>query len=162
MAPVHMSAKFWVKDSDSAGREKSDAPASTIPHFMTGALGGSVSKRRLQSAMIHIAKQRETEITASQGRVGGGVGIPEMHRLGPNGRVPEACKARGLSAGGGVDSSAGIPRLAEEGPEGAEDAGAGAERHAGLGALVAMNSPGVQLMGDRGAASRGRDKRSCV
>lgn len=52
-----------------------------------------------------------------------------MYRLGANGAVPELRKARGLSARGGVDSSAGIPWLSEEGPEAGEDAGAGAERH---------------------------------
>ena len=57
-------------------------------------------------------------------------GVPEMHSFGPNGTVPELCEASGLSARGGVDSSAGICAL-EEGSEGAEDAGAGAERHDG-------------------------------
>lgn len=36
--PVAMSAAFWVRDNFSAGRKKSDAPARTTPHFMTGAL----------------------------------------------------------------------------------------------------------------------------
>lgn len=54
---------------------------------------------------------------------------PEMHRLGANRAVPEPRKARRLSARSGVDSSASIPRLSEEGPEAGEDAGAGAERH---------------------------------
>lgn len=53
-----------------------------------------------------------------------------MHRLGPNGAVPELLEASGLGAGGRVDSSPGIGAL-EEGPEGGEDAGAGAERHGG-------------------------------
>ena len=51
-----------------------------------------------------------------------------MHRLRTNRAVPESGKARELWARGGVYSSAGICSL-EEGPEGAEDAGAGAERH---------------------------------
>lgn len=51
-----------------------------------------------------------------------------MHRLGPNRTIPELLEASGLCARSGVDSSAGIGAL-EEGPEGAEDAGAGAERH---------------------------------
>lgn len=55
-------------------------------------------------------------------------GVPEVHSLGPNGAVPELCEASGLGAGSCVDSSAGICAL-EERSEGAEDAGAGAERH---------------------------------
>lgn len=38
MAPVHMRAKFCVRESDSAGRAKSAAPAATMAHFITGAL----------------------------------------------------------------------------------------------------------------------------
>lgn len=53
-----------------------------------------------------------------------------MHRLGPDRAVPEPLEARGLRARSRVHSSAGICAL-EEGPEGAEDAGAGAERHDG-------------------------------
>lgn len=55
--------------------------------------------------------------------------VPEMHRLGPNGAVPEFCKASWLcSACSRVDASAGICAL-EERSEGAEDAGSRAERH---------------------------------
>jgi hypothetical protein len=36
--PVAIRARFWVMESLSAGRTKSDAPARTTPHFMTGAL----------------------------------------------------------------------------------------------------------------------------
>jgi hypothetical protein len=51
-----------------------------------------------------------------------------MNGLGANGAVPEACEASRPSGGG--SSSAGIcVSCAEEGPEAAEDAGAGAERH---------------------------------
>jgi len=35
--PVAMSAAFCVRESFSAGRRKSEAPARTTPHFMTGA-----------------------------------------------------------------------------------------------------------------------------
>lgn len=38
MEPVAIRAMFCVRDSFSAGRRKSEAPASTTPHFMTGAL----------------------------------------------------------------------------------------------------------------------------
>lgn len=38
MAPVHMSAKFWVRESDSAGRAKSAAPARTSPHCCLSAI----------------------------------------------------------------------------------------------------------------------------
>lgn len=51
-----------------------------------------------------------------------------MHSLWADGTVPELLEASGLSAGSRVDSSAGICAL-EERSEGAEDAGAGAERH---------------------------------
>jgi hypothetical protein len=36
--PVAIKAMFCVIESFSAGRTKSDAPAMTTPHFMTGAL----------------------------------------------------------------------------------------------------------------------------
>jgi hypothetical protein len=36
--PVAIKAMFCVMESFSAGRTKSDAPAMTTPHFMTGAL----------------------------------------------------------------------------------------------------------------------------
>jgi hypothetical protein len=36
--PVAINAMFCVRESLSAGRRKSDAPARTTPHFMTGAL----------------------------------------------------------------------------------------------------------------------------
>jgi hypothetical protein len=36
--PVAIRARFCVMESFSAGRTKSDAPAMTTPHFMTGAL----------------------------------------------------------------------------------------------------------------------------
>lgn len=36
--PVAIKAAFCVKESFSAGRKKSAAPARTTPHFMTGAL----------------------------------------------------------------------------------------------------------------------------
>ena len=36
--PVAIKAKFCVIDSFSAGRKKSEAPAATTPHFITGAL----------------------------------------------------------------------------------------------------------------------------
>ncbi len=54
--------------------------------------------------------------------------IPEVHCLGSDRTVPEPGEASRLSTCGSVDSSAGICAL-EEGSEGAEDAGAGAERH---------------------------------
>lgn len=53
---------------------------------------------------------------------------PEMHSLWADGTVPELLKSSGLGASSRVDSSAGICAL-EERSEGAEDAGAGAERH---------------------------------
>lgn len=54
--------------------------------------------------------------------------VPKVHGLGSNGTVPELGEASGLSsARGGVHSSVSI--ALEEWPEGAEDAGAGAERH---------------------------------
>ena len=60
-----------------------------------------------------------------------GICVPEMHRLGSNGAVPELCKASWLSSAcGRVDAAAGICAL-EERPEGAEDAGTRAERHDG-------------------------------
>jgi hypothetical protein len=55
---------------------------------------------------------------------------PEVHRLGADGRVPEPGEAGGLSACG-RRMAAGVV-LAEVCAEGAEDAGAGAERHGGL------------------------------
>lgn len=42
MEPVAMRARFCVRDSFSAGRRKSDAPARTTPHFMMGALYKSI------------------------------------------------------------------------------------------------------------------------
>lgn len=54
--------------------------------------------------------------------------VPEMHSLWADGTVPELLEASGLGTGSRVDSSAGICAL-EERSEGAEDAGAGAERH---------------------------------
>jgi hypothetical protein len=57
-------------------------------------------------------------------------GVPEVHRLGADGAVPEAGEAALLGAGGRVDVAAGIV-LAEQRAEAAEDAGAGAERHGG-------------------------------
>lgn len=55
--------------------------------------------------------------------------VPKVHRLGPNGAIPELLEAGGcFGPGGRVDGSAGIG-AGEEGTEGAEDAGAGAERH---------------------------------
>lgn len=53
-----------------------------------------------------------------------------MHRLGADGRVPELGEAGGLSARG-RRMAAGVV-LAEVCAEGAEDAGAGAERHCEL------------------------------
>lgn len=41
MMPVAVNAPFCVSESDDAGRAKSEMPASTRPHFMTGALGGT-------------------------------------------------------------------------------------------------------------------------
>lgn len=38
MRPVAVKAPFWVSESFSAGRAKSEIPARTRPHFMTGAL----------------------------------------------------------------------------------------------------------------------------
>lgn len=38
--PVAASAPFCVSESDDAGRAKSEMPASTRPHFITGALEG--------------------------------------------------------------------------------------------------------------------------
>jgi len=54
-----------------------------------------------------------------------------MHRLRPNGAVPELLEAAGcVGPGGGVDAAAGM-RAVEKGAEGAEDAGTGAEGHGG-------------------------------
>jgi len=55
--------------------------------------------------------------------------VPEVDCLGTDGAVPELLEASGLSARRG-SMAAGICAL-EEGSEGAEDAGAGAERHDG-------------------------------
>lgn len=57
-----------------------------------------------------------------------GGSVPEVHSLGTNGTVPELLEASGLGACSRVDSSTGICAL-EERSEGAEDAGAWAERH---------------------------------
>jgi hypothetical protein len=38
MAPVDMSAIFWVKDNDSAGRAKSETPVRTMAHYITSML----------------------------------------------------------------------------------------------------------------------------
>lgn len=56
-----------------------------------------------------------------------GGSVPEVDSLGTDGAVPELLEASGLSARSRC-MSAGICAL-EEGSEGAEDAGAGAERH---------------------------------
>lgn len=42
MEPVAIRAMFCVRESLSAGRKKSAAPASTTPHFITGALNARV------------------------------------------------------------------------------------------------------------------------
>ena len=34
IAPVAISARFWVRERDSAGRAKSDMPVSTTPHYI--------------------------------------------------------------------------------------------------------------------------------
>lgn len=68
---------------------------------------------------------------------------PEVHRLGADGRVPELGEAGGLSAHG-RRMAAGVV-LAEVCAEGAEDAGAGAERHC---ELTVGSASGVDGDGD--------------
>jgi len=53
IAPVAIKATFCVIESFSAGRRKSLAPASTTPHFITGALVGlSVESTRHRDLLV--------------------------------------------------------------------------------------------------------------
>lgn len=61
--------------------------------------------------------------------VGEGSRVPEVNRLGADGRVPEPGEAGGLSARCGRGIAAGVELCEVGAAEGAEDAGAGAERH---------------------------------
>jgi len=80
--------------------------------------------------------------------------VPEVHRLGADGAVPELCEARLLRRGGSLVAPA-QQRLAEHGPEGVEDAGARAERHGGCIRLgVARARQGAGELG--GVEERGR------
>lgn len=54
--PVAVRARFWVKDNFSAGRAKSDMPAMTSAHFMTGAL---IDKRKPHVSKLFLTKTRK-------------------------------------------------------------------------------------------------------
>ena len=78
--PVAIKATFWVKESFSAGRRKSDAPAMTTPHFMTGAL-----YRKKQCQRLAIRVRRGALIGAEAYKIQGDFShlscLPEMDRL---------------------------------------------------------------------------------
>jgi hypothetical protein len=141
MAPVHMRAKFWVSERDSAGRAKSAAPAATMAHFITGALGGVlVSYECVWVVWCGCGRDPRRWPEIGHRSVAKGLlqhwklcareGVPEVNGLGANGRVPEPLEAGGLRAGccGGI--AAGV--LGEVCAEGVEGAEAGAKRHGGL------------------------------
>lgn len=75
-----------------------------------------------------------------------------MNSLGADGAVPEFREAS-LFSGRGCSSAAICLCGSEEGSEAAEDAGAGAERHAG-GAFLLLCSVGVGLSGEKDGRRR--------
>ena len=109
--PVAINAKFCVRESLSAGRTKSDAPARTTPHFITGAL------KTGQAALATARHLQSTEEDQTQRiRVCAALGhIPEMNRFDPNLACPYSLEDTLRLRGSALDSwVGGGPLMAAE------------------------------------------------
>ena len=84
IVPVPIRARFCVRESFSAGRKKSDTPARTRAHFITGALHGQASVRaEIDDTMAigNVYVIREKWINVEDG-------APEMYSFNSNFRRP--------------------------------------------------------------------------
>ena len=84
--PVASKAAFWGRDSFSAGRRKSAAPARTTPHFITGALfDGQYSFRcGMIRARWRCGRHSSKDVCVGWGLVMTQYCIPEMYSLDSN------------------------------------------------------------------------------
>lgn len=107
--PVAIKARFCCRDSFSAGRRKSAAPASTTPHFITGALhryqsaidcsAGKIFGVETQACSLSIFLSSDSSTDRQV--------LPEVHRLETDRAVPHALEPALLhrrSTHGGIGS----------------------------------------------------------
>ena len=125
MAPVHIRARFCVRESWEAGRVKSAAPARTSPHCLESLVLRDILRLPLRLSILPCVVESYLHDRR-----------PEMHRLGPDLTVPHLHEAalvfhrihtlrRARSASPLRKSQLGLDILAEERAEGL--AGAEAE-----------------------------------